>query len=252
MPPRWAAAYLQEPVAVAHSFTNYIKANPGSVLLRRNVKLQKPLPIPTDPTDVYDYYRVNRFIAVGYTEPHAKDWNWLLNQLNATYGPTKQVNVIIVAVKTTDPNYATLLEEKWLGGKKNDLVVVLGIDDYPHIAWAHVFSWSKSEELKVEVRDKILDISNMHRRDDIMAAIQQGVTTQWSRRHMKEFKYLMAGAVPGTGAMIFLFILGTLLASGLTIYFWSADPFRADIDSSPRPIYKKFQTRRKIYGRRYY
>ena len=65
----------------------------------------------------------------------------------------------------------------------------------------------------------------MERRDDIMKAVEQQIATNWERRHMKEFEYLMAGAQPGPGATIFLMILGTLMTAGLSWFFCVQDPF---------------------------
>lgn len=66
-PPRWSKAYVGEPVAIPHTFTNYIKANPNTVLLRYHIDLKDPkFWIPDYPNHVYDYYRLDRFYAVGY------------------------------------------------------------------------------------------------------------------------------------------------------------------------------------------
>ena len=44
-------------------------------------------------------------------------------------------------------------------------------------------------------------------------------------RNMDDFKYLMAGAQPGTTGTLILFTIGTALSIGLTIFFWESDPF---------------------------
>src|SRR5262249_53258019 len=65
MPARWGAAYIGEPYSSQHSFTNYILANPNSVLLGQKGDLQKfGKLIPQYPT-VYDYYRVQHAINMG-------------------------------------------------------------------------------------------------------------------------------------------------------------------------------------------
>jgi hypothetical protein len=237
MPPRWGKAFVNEPVAIETTFENFIKANPKTVLTRMGNKEIKGVYVPAPPVQTYDYYRVNRYLTVGFADPHGQEWLWLLNNLNATYGPTKQVNVVVVAVKTDNPNYEYLLEEKWLGGKKNDLILLLGVPEPPKIAWAKVISWSKSEDLKVELRDTILELGTLDRRDDIIKATEEQIKTNWHRRHMKDFEYLMAGLQPSTGATIALFIIGTLLSLGLAIFFWREDPF--DDDRGSRP-YRRF------------
>lgn len=254
MPSRWGTAFINEPVAIEHSFTNYIKANPKTVLTRIGNKPIEGLPVPLNPVETYDYYRVNRFLQVGYADPNARDWNWLLNELNATYGPSKQVNVIVVAVKTANPDYSYLLEEKWLGGKKNDLIVLIGVPEYPKIAWVKILSWSKAENLKVELRDSIMEIGSMERRNDILKATENQIRTNWQRRHMKDFEYLMAGMQPSTGWTVFLFVFGTLVSLGLAIYFWNEDPFGDDV-SAYQSTYSSYRNpyipKSRIIGRRY-
>ena len=225
MPSRWAHAYIGEPVAVSHLFKNYIKANPKTVLTRFSSQNPEKLPVPDYPVSVYDYYRVDRFLAVNYQEPYAHEWNWLLNRLNGTYGSVKQINIIVVAVKTASPEYQYLLEQKWLGGKKNDLVIMLGVPEYPRIAWVRIMSWSKSEGLKVELRDQIQGIGTMGRRDDIVNAVEAQVRTNWQRRHMREFEYLMAGAEPGPGVTILLMFLSALSTIGLSMWFAARSEF---------------------------
>ena len=51
------------------------------------------------------------------TNISARKWD----ELNARLGPSKQVNLIIVRLKM--PQEARDLEAKWVGGKKNDLVL---------------------------------------------------------------------------------------------------------------------------------
>lgn len=224
-PPRWTSAYISEPTAQAHSYENYLKANPDSILRRTGAKDRFKNLIPPYPNTVYDYYRCDRFLTVGFADPHAKDWNWLLDRVNASLGKKKQVNIIILAVNTKDQSYVYALEEEWIGGKKNDLIVILGVTDFPKINWVNITSWSKSEDLKVELRDKIMEIGSMDRRNEIINAINDMADQKFVRRPMADFKYLMAGVQPGTMGTIILFTLGLLTSVGLTWYFYNADPF---------------------------
>jgi hypothetical protein len=224
-PPRWNQAYVGEPIVTQHRYKNYILANPDSILRRTGAQDRFKNLIPPYPMDVYDYYRLNRFMAVGYTEPRAREWNWLLNEINGDLGPTKQVNILVLAVKHADPSYEYALAEAWIGGKKNDVVVLLGVPEYPKISWARIVSWSTSADLKVDLRDQLLQIGSMDRRDDLAAAIRTNVQTKFRRRHMKDFEYLMAGMQPSTRGTIILFVLGLAVCGGLLVYFYQNDPF---------------------------
>lgn len=238
-PPRWTKAYKGEATAVAHSFENYIKANPDTILRRTNAVERFKNLVPAYPNKVYDYYRVNRFVEAGMREGHIRDWVWLLRELNADLGKKKQVNVIVVAVKTGDSSYRFALEEAWLGGKKNDLVIILGVPNYPEISWAHVMSWSRSEDLKVELRDAILAIGTVAKRDAIIQVTREMVEKKFVRRPWTDFKYLTAGLQPGRTATIILFSLGFILTMGLTVYFYQNDPFAEALRIEGRKYWKR-------------
>lgn len=224
-PPRWTQAYVGEPVTTAHGYTNYILANPDSILRRTGATDRFKQWIPQYPLNIYDYYRCNKFLSVGYTEPGDGFWQHLLSDINGDLGPTKQVNVIVVAVKNADPAYEYALSEAWIGGKKNDVIVLLGVPDYPKIGWARILSWSTAADLKVDLRDQILQIGTMEKRDEIAAAIRENVQAKFKRRHMKDFEYLIAGAQPGTTGTIVLFVLGSAMCLVLAVFFYREDPF---------------------------
>ncbi|MDP3800170.1 MAG: hypothetical protein Q8Q90_01980 [bacterium] len=225
-PPRWTQAKIGDPTAQTHSFTNYIKANPGSILRRTGAAELYKGYIPKYPNQIYDYYYCDRFLVVGDIGiPDIKEWNRQLSEINAELGAKKKMNIVAVAVALNEPEYAYALEEVWIGGKKNDLIIVMGIPNYPKIEWVSIFSWSIAEDLKVELRDAIIKIGTMERREEIGKIIYQMTDDKFIHRDMDDFKYLMAGVQPGTTGTIIMFILGTLLSVGMTFYFRACDPF---------------------------
>lgn len=223
-PPRWTSAYVGEPVAFRHEFTNYIQAAPDSVLNHYNLDPKKYW-IPDYPNKTYDYYRLNRFVSIGYSEPHAQDWNYWLHDIAGKVGPTKQAEPIVVAVNSSDTNFAYAIQSRWIGGKKNDVIIVLGVPNYPTISWVRVISWTTREDLKVELRDAIQAIGSMDRRDAVLKEISSQINSKFERMHMRNYKYLMAQIEPGQTATIVLFILSLLLCVGLDVYFINEDPF---------------------------
>ena len=220
-PPRWDAAYVGEPTAEAHSFTNYLLSAPDNVMLRQSAPKNMSGLVPPYPSAVHDYYRCNRFLLGGGVPVQGgKDWEWLLNRLNSDLGSAKQVNVIIVLAYTADPTYQYALEKAWVGGKKNDLIVLIGTTKYPKIDWVRIVSWSTAEDLKVTLRDRISAIGSLEQRDAIMAAIREEVAVKFRRRHMKDLKYLAAGHEPsGTVLLIILFLeCASVAGVGYAIY----------------------------------
>lgn len=224
-PLRFSQSKISDPTALKHSYTNYIKANPWSILRRHGLEEKFKGLIPSYPINVYDYHYVNRFLTQGISISDASLWNKALMEINAELGKKKEVNIIFLVVPTKDSSYIYSLEEAWLGGKKNDLVVIFGVSEYPKIDWIRIMSWTKVEILKVLLRDELQEIGTLEKRDEIIKTVKNLVDKHFVRTRMREFKYLMAEIRPSNGAMVFLFILGIGLSIGLTVYFWREEPF---------------------------
>lgn len=228
-PVRWNQIVVGEPTAVEHSYTNYIKGNPDSILRRQGYAEKYRGKIPGYPR-VYDYYRDDTFLPLGVSVPDRKGVSDALSTLNGAFGAAKQVNIILVAVNIDDPFYAEALRESWLGGKKNDVVVIVGMPHFPEIGWASVISWSKSEDMKINIRDKLLALKNWDGKA-VVGIIRQEVGNRFVRRRWKDFDYLKSTIEPTASMQWTLGILGLLLSLGLSVYFWIYDPF----DTVPLP-----------------
>ncbi|OWK27148.1 MAG: hypothetical protein US76_01165 [Parcubacteria group bacterium GW2011_GWA2_38_13b] len=223
-PPRWTQVYVGEPTASAHNYVNYIKASPWTILKRHGQlqEFQKWGLIPVYPNEIYDYYRINRFLnaKTSILMEEAREWNKELMKINSELGRKKEVNIIIIAVNTKNSSYIHTLEEAWFGGKKNDLVVILGVPSYPRIDWVRIMSWTKMEMLKVVLRDKVADIGDMTRRQDILDVIKKEIDEKFVRTPMADFAYLKATLRPSFRAMLILSFLSIGVSAGLSIFFW--------------------------------
>ncbi len=222
-PKRWEAIAIGEPTAVEHEYTNYIKGNPDSILRREGAAERFKGRLPPYPR-VYDRYRIDRFLALGVLIPDLAALNARLSEINGRLGAAKQVNVVVIVVRESDQRYLEALRETWLGGKKNDFVIVIGAPDFPEIAWAGVLSWTKNEDLKIAVRNRLLDLKTFDG-SKTLDLVEEEVGQKFARRHMSDFEYLKSTIEPTAFATQLLFILGLLLAAGLQIYFWFHDPF---------------------------
>lgn len=228
-PPRWSQVKIGDPTAIQHRYVNYIKANPYTLFKKTGLAKKYTGLIPRYPINVYDYHYCDRFIAVNTAVPESRWWNQKLQRINGDLGNKKQVNIIMLAVNCADRGYRYALEEAWFGGNKNDIVIILGTPNYPEIQWVEVMSWSNSEALKIELRDDITEIGEMkENREKIADLIRQKIEEQFERRHMSDFKYLLAGIKPPPWANWLLGIIGIIAAIGLSIYFQNNDPFHMD------------------------
>lgn len=220
MPPRWGEVQVGEPVARSHVYTNYVKAVPESLFNHEGATYAGLPPVPAYP-QVYDYYRVNRVLTVGVNLPNANAWNAHLSDILKELGPKKQANVTLVFVNTADQMYRHKLEAEWLGGKKNDVVVMFGVTDYPKIAWVDVMTFGLNmgnERFHMTLKNNLFNLGELDQ-DKVMSEIQTQVMAYYDRPQMKNFEYLKDAITPPTWLLIVIFILEMALSIGLTVYF---------------------------------
>lgn len=222
-PARYTSIAVGDPVAREHSFTNYVKAVPDSLFHKNKVEKFKPL-IPTYPQNVFDFYKINRVFAMGVPVPDLAEWNHELSMALRTLGPQKQANALVVIVNTNDQSYIHALEGEWIGGKKNDIIIVIGSTAYPKIDWVAVSSWTDKQLFKVQLRDEIMAHGTIDRKQ-VIAALEKHTMSTFVRKSMKDFEYLQDQVEPSTTVLIVTFILSMLASLGSSFYFYRADPF---------------------------
>ena len=220
-PPRFSAANVGDPVAVEHAHVNYIKAASGSLFHDKGAVLSS-LPMPAYPHSVHDYHYVNRALSVGVTVPDLNLWNRDIAMTLRDLGPKKQVNFVLLFANTDSPTYAQALERAWLGGKKNDVIVVLGTPKYPYISWVRVLSWTDRHDFKVALRDHLLDLKTVDR-EKVISILRDDTAKAFTAKNMEDFKYLSYEVDPPLWVTILAFILSSAASIGLSIYFIQND-----------------------------
>jgi hypothetical protein len=224
-PSRWTVTKMGEPTAVRHHYTNYIKAAPDT-LFRRAAEYEKYKgTVPTYPIKVYDYWHLDRVIADGVALADVRQWNEAFSQLNAELGARKQANVVFVIVRDRAPEWFYALEHSWLGGKKNDVIVVVSADPKGSISWVSVMAWTKNEMVKVRLRDDLQALGNIDKLAEVLKIVHEDVSQFYVRRSMDEFKYLRACITPSTTAWVVSLIVAVLIAIGLGILFYMHETF---------------------------
>ena len=217
-PARYTLIKKGDPVAAEKSYTNYIKAVPETLFrpLSASMRAQYAPSIPAYPINVYDFYHVDRVLGVGVSIPDVRYWNAKLSDTLKRLGPQKQANVVIVVTKL-DPNYFYALQDAWLNGKKNDIVVVIGAPNFPSKAeWVNVMALSQDATFQVKLRDDILALNEL-RADDVINTIEQETTASFKRKHMRDFAYLDAEIDPPGWVMG---ITVGLIFTGFGVLLW--------------------------------
>lgn len=228
-PKRWTDVVINEPAASYDSYINYIKASPGSLFSMNQMESDKTKYgnlIPTYPK-IFDYYRVNRVLQMGVNYPEAAVLNSALNDALRHLGAKKQVNIVVVFANTNDPKYRFALERAWVGGKKNDVIVVIGMEKNATLLWTDVITFGKNsgnEYLAVVLRDEIRDLAKRQQLSHaplLADSIVSTITAHFKRKQMEDFKYLQEDYSPSIGSIWGFIIFQLVLLTGMTIFFYN-------------------------------
>jgi hypothetical protein len=125
-PPRFTQVVIGEPATLEHTYTNFLKGAPDSLFNAKELAQRYAKSLPEHPR-VYDYYRTDRALVIGKGVPGVNPTKWSrgLDEVNARIGPRKQANLIMVFTDRP-PEFFEALQQQWLGGKKNEIVIVVG------------------------------------------------------------------------------------------------------------------------------
>lgn len=211
-PKRFTIIKNGDPVAKRVAFTNYVKAVPLSVFHNTVVEEQFKTIIPAYPDKVYDFYQLDRVVASGVDIPDLKVWNMALSALMCELGFESKANVVIVFAGTKDKAYVESLKNAWLNGKKNDVVIVFGMTQYPNIEWVDVFGWTDEELFKIQLK-QALDkekVINIYKTLDM---IKEHVKSGFKYKNMEDFAYLEEAIEPP----LWLIVVAVFFSIGASI-----------------------------------
>lgn len=187
------------PTNASQSVTNYIK---GAPTLFGYSKVESP--------KVYEYPRNPSFMQSGRLLGTAsKDFTIrALDLLNEQLGPTKKVNVVIVGFDSTDSSLGHLQEAKWIGGKKNDLVICYGN------GWSYVFGWTEKDICKRNLETIFLSGA---KNDGLLPLVKAEIVANYTLVDWDKFNYISVS--PPTWTYVVFFILQIIVQGGF--YFFA-------------------------------
>lgn len=114
--------------------------------------------------DVFDYpsvpagWRLQSLLTNGPSFRAADNYLQYLNgHLNTDVGGYKKVRLWLLVYLNQPQESAELQRAYWKGGNKNELIVMLGMNDEKEITWSDVMSHTdESDVLMINIRDQIL------------------------------------------------------------------------------------------------
>lgn len=219
-PAAYKRCKVGEPASREHTYTNYIQAVPNS-LFHDVSSAASPYQdkVPAYPR-VYDFYRINRVVGDLSNHPMASQINENLNNALKTLGKEKQVNIVIILTDIDDPSYRYVVERAWLGGEKNDAIVIVGLDGN-RITWSDTITWAlnKGNELfNVKMRDGVIKLGTLDP-TTFSSFVVSTIKSTYDRPEMTQFAYLEDEIDPPGWVIILAVIIAIGGSISLTFVF---------------------------------
>lgn len=195
------------PVTTTKHFENRIKAAPTVFSFSKVPTNISVYPWPENP----DWMHSDRLVGTASVLVNHYKWDCM----NTSLGPRKRVNVILVGFGDVPTDYGQYQQAKWIGGKKNDLVICFGGATRTETAkWTYVFGWTESELVKKNLQTLLLDHPI---NDDLIFLIAEEVSKNYVIKDWHKFDYITLD--PPTWSYWVFFIFMILTQGGLYIYF---------------------------------
>ena len=136
------------PVTTTAYFENRVKAAPTVFSF---IKVPTNVPVYNWPENP-NWMASDRLLGVAGISPLEFD------RMNSRLGYHKRVNVIIVGFNSADSMLGKWQESKWIGGKKNDLVITYGFEG-KKVLWTYCFGWTEQDICKRNLENIVIENS---------------------------------------------------------------------------------------------
>ena len=195
------------PVTTLHSYKNKVKVADKSIFHFQQVKDSDVVAYK-----LYSYPKIRNYYqmdaVLGDNTPDGEIANQKLQYLNGALGTKKQVRVFVLLFPNQPVTAGLLQESYWCGGNKNEFIVAIGTDKDRNVTWCYPFSWTKSEKLKIDVKNYVQSQKKLSL-DSLADYMLPQISGNFQRLHFKDFDYLTVE--PSTGAVVAI-LLNMLLA----------------------------------------
>lgn len=131
-----------------------------------------------------DPFESDRLLGTARNLIDIREWDLM----NSRLGPFKKVNVIMCGFLNESVEVAQLQEARWIGGKKNDLVICFGgATKNKNPDWVYVFSWTDKDLVKVNLQSKLI---NSKINDNTIPVIEEEIAKNYEIKEWRDFSYL--------------------------------------------------------------
>lgn len=188
------------PVTTLKRWENRVKAAPS---LFSFTQPPKDAPIFEYPEN-HNSWQSDRLLGRAQRDMGIYAWDCM----NTRLGPTKKVNVILVGFDSKDRMLGQYQEAKWVGGKKNDLVLCYGD------GWSYVFGWTEEEIVKRNLETLLL---NNKVNNTLISQIEDEIVKNYIIKDWSKFDYI--SVEPPWWSYIIFFIV--MVGAQTGFYFWA-------------------------------
>jgi hypothetical protein len=205
----------EEPVNDYVYFENRIKACPS---VFSYAAVEKDVPVFEYPTNNHLFQSERLLGQANAISLGAFD------KMNGRLGPWKKVNVIMCGFQGGSASLGISQECKWIGGKKNDIVICYGVDESRKVTWSYVFGWTEKDIVKRNLETIMLQNPV---NTAILPLIEKEIIDNYEIKDWHKFDYLTI-PIPGRFYVYFLIFM---VITQVGYYYWA---FSNDIGKNPR------------------
>ena len=222
-PNRWTKVKKGDPVSITEKYDNFVKAVPDSLFNNLDINLEQfNGKIPTYPV-VNDYYSIDRVIEVDYSDSTLSDLNYELGKALGRLNPHKQVNANIIITAIQDASFKYAVEYKWVGGKKNDVTIFLGMKPGTQdISWVDVMTFAMNDNNGIftsTLKSEIYELGSISDTDSLVNLIEAKINKHFDLPEMETYQFLEDEITPSTDALIIAAIINLITCFLLTVVF---------------------------------
>jgi hypothetical protein len=211
-----------EPITLKRHWTNKVKAAP-SVFSFTTVPTN--IPVFTWPENP------NPFVSdrvVGTARKYVSTLQW--DKLNAQLGAGKKINLIIIGFDSNDSMLGQYQQAKFIGGKKNDIVITVGGKDLTKPKWCFTFGWSDSDVCKSDISAFVM--KNGLSSTNLFSFLHDEVIRNYTIKEWKQFDYLRVEPA----ACYYYWFIGVMLVTQIGLYwYFNVNEFDQDGKSNSKP-----------------
>lgn len=165
-----------------------------------------------DPSNLYEYPKIekDRFqnSILGYSVPDTTRRLW--NSLNGYYGRIYQFRTYLIFFKNSNADVAFDQIAYWEGGNKNELLIIVGIDDNRKVQWCKTHSWSDKPVMDVNIESYISSYLGKELNINDLYNKVKSELPNWKRKEFSDFDYIDYSMSDGNS--IALFIIMSLIS----------------------------------------